>query len=69
MKCLFLKGNYMISCTAVKEGYIPTMSELEEWCRQSTHKTCPLYRKAESEGKIIISTEKENPPQNSCKTS
>ncbi len=67
MKCLFLKGNYMISCTAVKEGYIPTMSELEEYCRQTTHKTCPLYRKAEGEGKIIISIETEDTPLDSWK--
>jgi hypothetical protein len=56
MKCLLLKGKYMICCTAVKESYIPSMFELDEFCRQKKHKMCPLYRQAETDGKIIIMT-------------
>ena len=57
MKCLLLKGKYMICCTAVKESYIPSMFELDEFCRQERHKMCPLYRQAEEEGKIIITSD------------
>ena len=57
MKCLLLKGKYMICCTAVKESYIPSMFELDEFCRQKKHKMCPLYRQAETDGKIIIMTD------------
>ncbi len=54
MKCMLLKGKYMICCTAVKESYIPSMPELDEYCRRDQHKICPLYRQAEIEGKTII---------------
>jgi len=51
---MLLTGKYMICCTAVKESYIPSMFELDEYCRQDRHKMCPLYRQAEIDGKIII---------------
>jgi len=57
MKCLFLKGKYMICCTAVKESYIPSMFELDEFCRLDRHKMCPLYRQAEKDEKIIITSD------------
>jgi len=52
MRCLLLQGKYMIYCTAVKEGYIPSTFELDEYCRQKKHKMCPLYCKAELSGKL-----------------
>lgn len=58
MKCLLLKGKYMICCTAVEESYIPSMSELDEYCRRDKHKMCPLYRQAEIDGKIIIMSDR-----------
>ncbi len=57
MKCLFLKGNYMIRCTAVPESYIPSIFELDEYCRGPRHRLCPLYRQAETEGKTLIRPE------------
>ncbi len=48
MKCPLLKGKYMITCTAVQEGYIPSLFELEEYCRQAKHRTCPLFRAADA---------------------
>jgi hypothetical protein len=54
MKCMLLKGKYMICCTAVKESYIPSMLELDEYCRGDKHKMCPLFRQAENDGKTII---------------
>ena len=59
MKCTLLKGKYMICCTAVTESYIPSMFELDEYCRRDKHKVCPLYRQAEIDGKIIIMTDME----------
>lgn len=58
MKCMLLKGKYMICCTAVKESYIPSMLELDEYCR-GDNKRCPLYRQAEIDGKTIITAETE----------
>ncbi len=59
MRCLLLQGKYMIYCTAVKEGYIPSTFELDEYCRQGKHRMCPLYRKAELSGKLDISAVEE----------
>lgn len=55
MRCLLLQGKYMIYCTAVKEGYIPSTFELDEYCRQIKHKMCPLYCEAELSGKLDFS--------------
>jgi hypothetical protein len=59
MRCLLLQGKYMIYCTAVEEGYIPSAFELDEYCRQKKHKICPLYCKAETDGKIGLNVEME----------
>jgi len=55
MRCLHLQGKYMIFCTAVKEGYIPSTFELDEYCRQEKHTGCPLYGKAQTDGKCDLS--------------
>jgi hypothetical protein len=55
MRCLLLQGKYMIYCTAVTEGYIPSTFELDEYCRQKKHKMCPLYCKAALNGKLDFS--------------
>jgi hypothetical protein len=52
MRCLLLQGKYMIFCTAIREGYIPSTFELDEYCRLARHKMCPLYCKAETNGKF-----------------
>jgi hypothetical protein len=59
MRCFLLQGKYMIYCTAVKEGYIPSTAELDEYCRQERHKMCPLYCKAELSGKFDFSAAEE----------
>jgi len=43
MKCPFLSGKYMSSCTAQKEGYVPSAFELEEYCVQVLYPSCPVY--------------------------
>ncbi len=59
MRCLLLRGKYMIFCTAVKEGYIPSTFELDEYCRHEKHRMCPLYRKAEQNGKFDFGADPE----------
>jgi len=59
MRCLLLQGKYMIFCTAVKEGYIPSTFELDEYCRRERYKICPLYCKAEMDGKFNFSVDAE----------
>ncbi len=54
MRCLLLQGKYMIFCTAVKEGYIPSAYELDEYCRQEKYRLCPLYCKSQTEGKFNL---------------
>ena len=43
MYCSYLKGNYVVSCRATKEVYVPSGFELEEYCRSIRHKVCPFY--------------------------
>jgi hypothetical protein len=54
MRCSFLKGNYMIFCTAVREGYIPSLFELNEYCRRDKYRMCPLFGIAEGNEKPDI---------------
>ncbi len=48
MKCPMLTGKYMFSCKALKEVYIPSIFELEEYCRKSLHTMCPFYMKSDT---------------------
>ncbi len=44
MKCPFLKGDYVSSCKAIEEIYIPSQFEINEYCRSKNYNVCPLYR-------------------------
>ncbi len=43
MSCRHLTGNYMLSCTARREVYVPSGFEFDEYCKSSRYKLCPLY--------------------------
>jgi hypothetical protein len=49
MKCPFLKGRYMFSCSARREVYVPSIFELGEYCKTTRWRVCPLYCMAEDE--------------------
>ncbi len=49
MKCPFLTGRYMYTCTANSEAYIPSQFELEEYCRGKRHTMCPFYMKFDTD--------------------
>lgn len=53
MKCPFLKGNYLASCKADREVYVPTTFELREYCKTSQYLICPFYFRAKNEGKQV----------------
>jgi hypothetical protein len=42
-KCVFLRGNYVLTCGACGEVYVPSAFELEEYCKNIRFKVCPLY--------------------------
>ena len=44
MKCRFLTGRYMLSCTAIRIGYVPSRFELDEYCTSRRHTMCPFFR-------------------------
>ena len=54
MRCPFLRGKYMLSCTANREVYIPSLFELDEYCKNGRHKMCPYYNRIENEGQVVI---------------
>jgi len=49
MKCPFLSGEYMLSCKALREVYVPSIFELDEYCKNIQHRMCPFYIKNEGE--------------------
>ena len=48
MKCIFLIGNYMQSCSASREVYVPSLFEFDEYCTSGRYKFCPLYCESET---------------------
>jgi len=46
-----LIGNYMHSCNAVRDVYVPSRYELDEYCQSSRCTICPCYAKAERGGR------------------
>jgi hypothetical protein len=48
MSCVFLVGNYMQSCNATREAYVPSLFEQREYCMSGRYKLCPLYCKSET---------------------
>ncbi len=55
--CPYLTGNYMPSCKADLQVYIPSIYELEEYCKSVRHTLCPSYCLIDEEKK----TEKARP--------
>lgn len=46
MKCPYVAGNYMLSCAARREVYIPSTFEFAEYCnseRYERFKVCSYY--------------------------
>lgn len=43
MQCPFLSGKYMLSCSAQKKGYVPSVFEMEEYCTKTLHAMCPVF--------------------------
>jgi len=52
MGCPYLSGKYMLSCTALREVYIPSAFELGEYCKNVRYKMCPFYIKRESASNV-----------------
>lgn len=49
MKCSFLTGRYMYSCTVhQKEVYVPSQFEIEEYCTSKRHTMCPFCIKVDA---------------------
>ncbi len=40
---LYLSSSKLLSCKANREVYIPSISELDEYCNQRRHTLCPFY--------------------------
>lgn len=46
MKCTHLIINRGISaCSSLEKPYVPSLFELEEYCRTNEHRKCPFYLK------------------------
>ena len=54
MKCPYLAGNYMFSCIARREVYIPSTIEFAEYCNSEQHggfKVCSYYMESSGDHK------------------
>ncbi len=47
MDCTFLTGRYLLCCAALRHVYVPSISELDEYCRNDRYAICPFYGKRE----------------------
>ena len=43
MKCPHLLKWSVWSCKALDKPYVPSLFELEEYCRTKEHRKCPFY--------------------------
>lgn len=60
MKCPYLKGTYMFSCSARREVYVPSTFEQSEYCKNMRHRVCSFFCNAEVENRsAIVSRENE----------
>ncbi len=57
MKCPFIKGTYMFSCSASRDVYVPSEFEFNEYCRSIRYTICPFYCRAASDGRFKFSSE------------
>ncbi len=56
MKCGFFKGNFMMTCKAGVNVYVPSAFEIKEYCGSIRHKVCPLYSRAKNlEQRLFLS--------------
>ena len=50
MKCSFLEGKRVLTCTANAGMFVPSLFELEEYCRSAKFDQCPvLHWEADSD--------------------
>jgi hypothetical protein len=64
MKCPYLAGNYMLSCAARREIYIPSTFEFAEYCNSERYegfKVCSYYMEM-YKGSQIKHTAESNKP-------
>jgi len=43
MRCPLLIRRFILACQAVDKPYLPSIFELQEYCRTKAHRKCPLY--------------------------
>lgn len=43
MKCPHLVNMFVCTCAAEETPYVPSLFELEEYCRNTRHSRCPFY--------------------------
>jgi len=48
MECPHLAGEFMKYCKAEKAVYVPSISELREYCTCQKHRMCPFYPRSEN---------------------
>lgn len=46
--CVFLAGKRLLSCKAQRAVYLPSLRELDAYCRNVRYASCPFYCDAEA---------------------
>lgn len=47
LRCPYLTGKYLISCSVSREPYVPSAFEIQEYCISGRHSMCPFYGRRE----------------------
>ena len=61
MKCVYLRQWRVSACRANNELYVPSVFQLQEYCKTKWHKKCPFYVK---DGMEMKRTDRLVPVQN-----
>lgn len=48
MKCDFLTGRKVLTCTGNSDIYVPSLFELEEYCQSGKSELCPFLSNGDS---------------------
>jgi hypothetical protein len=56
MRCPFLEGRRILACRSLGAVYVPSLFELDEYCRHERHKKCPFYSGPSHAGALAKTT-------------
>jgi hypothetical protein len=51
--CNFREGDFLLVCKAGKRVYVPTLYEMQAYCRDTQYRICPHYLNTKKRSRFI----------------